>query len=49
MGGVLLAERAILRELEAVGVVLLVLHRIVVSLFAFAAGQGHSYSHDGSP
>ena len=46
MYGMLLAERAILVELETVGVVLLVLHGIVVSLLAFAARQGNFYSHD---
>jgi hypothetical protein len=37
MIGVLLAERAVLAENESIGIVLLILHRIVVSALAFRA------------
>ena len=42
---VLLAEPAILVELELVRGILLVLHRIVVSLLALIASQRHFYAH----
>ena len=46
MLGVLAAERAVLVHLKSVGIVLLVLHRIVVSLLALAARKGDSFSHN---
>lgn len=49
MNGALLAESAILVKLNSVGVVLLVLHRFVVSLFAFAANKGNLNSHMSVP
>ena len=39
MSGVLLAETAVLVQLDAVGGVLLVLHGVVVTLLALGAGQ----------
>ena len=44
----LAAEPAILLEFETVGVVLLVLLRVVVALFAFCAGKGNLHSHIGT-
>jgi hypothetical protein len=46
--GVLAAETAILLEFESVGVVLLVFLRVVVTLFAFAAGKSNLHSHIGT-
>ena len=48
MGGVLLAESAILLHLETIGVILLVLHRIVVSLLALGASQSDFNAHNGT-
>ena len=42
----LAAERAILTELDTVGVVLLILESIVVPLLALAAGQCDLHAHD---
>jgi hypothetical protein len=42
------AETAVLFELESVGIVLLVLLRVIVALFAFAAGKGNLHSHFGT-
>ena len=42
---VLLAELAVFLHLNTIRIVFLVLHRIVVSLLAFRAGQGNLYSH----
>lgn len=47
MLGVLLAEPAVFAELEAVGIVLLVLHGVVVALLAFRAGKGYFDAHVG--
>ena len=44
--GVLAAERAELSHFQTVRIVLFVLHRIVISLLALAAGKGDSFSHD---
>jgi hypothetical protein len=49
MQGVLLAERAILAELELVGRVLLVLEGIVVSLLALIASERDLDSHFSAP
>ena len=46
MKRVLLAEAAMLLHFKSVGIVLLVLHRIVISLLALAACKGDSFSHD---
>ena len=43
--GMLTAETAVLAELQAVGIVLLVLEGVVVSLLAFGAGQGDLNAH----
>mgnify|MGYP003485232624 CR=1 FL=1 len=45
MERVLLAEAAILVKLKLVRGILLVLHRIVVSLLALVASQGNFYAH----
>ena len=45
MDSMLLAETAILLHLEPVRAVLLVLHGVVVALFALSAGQGDFHSH----
>ncbi len=45
---VFLAEPAILFHLEPVRVVLFILHRVIVALFAHCAGQGYFYSHNGT-
>ena len=45
MGSMLLAETAILVHLEPVRAVLLVLHSVVVALFALSAGQCNFHSH----
>jgi hypothetical protein len=47
--GVLLAEGAILVQLKLVRGVLLVLHRIVVSLLALVASQSDFHSHLTAP
>lgn len=44
--GMLLAEFAILLELDAVGRILFVLIRPVVAILAFGAGQGYIRPHD---
>ena len=44
--GVLLAEFAILFQLDAVGSIFLVLVRPVVAIFAIGAGQGNIRPHD---
>ena len=49
MKRVLFAELAVLAELKAVRIILLVLRGVVVPLFAFSAGQCNSDSHDGFP
>ena len=46
MDRVLAAEAAVLGELQPIGVVLLVLERVVVPLFALGAGQCDFYAHD---
>jgi hypothetical protein len=43
--GVLLAETAILAQLDAIGCVLLVLGRVVVAALAFVAGKGDFDTH----
>jgi hypothetical protein len=48
VGGVLVAETAILAELDAVGVVLLVLESIVVPLLALSACQCDFDAHSGN-
>ncbi len=45
MRSVSIAELAILFHFDAVRVVLLVLLRDVIALFAICASQGHIYSH----
>ena len=45
MQSVLAAETAVFVELETIRVVLLVLHRVVVALFAFAACKSDLDSH----
>jgi hypothetical protein len=45
---VLLTESAVLVHLKPVRIILLVLHRVVVSLFALCAGQCNFNSHDGT-
>ena len=42
---VLPAEGAVFVHFQSVGIVFLVFHRLVVSLFALAAGKGDSFSH----
>ena len=49
MDSVLLAESAILLHFETVRVVLLVLHRVVVSLLAFVASERDLDSHCSAP
>ena len=44
MHGVLAAETTILVHLDAIRSILLVLHRVVVSLLAFVASQGDFHS-----
>jgi hypothetical protein len=46
VGGVLAAEGAILVHLKTIGIVLLILHCVIISLLAFGAGEGDSFSHD---
>ena len=41
----LLAELTILVDLQPVGIVLLVLHRVVIPLLAFGAGKCDFHSH----
>ena len=48
MNSMLSAESAILLHFQAVGVILLVLHGVVVSLLALAASEGDLYSHFGT-
>ena len=49
MQGLLAAEPAVLVDLDAVGIVLLVFHRVVITLLAFAACQSYTNSHDLAP
>jgi hypothetical protein len=44
MGGMLLAEAAVLVHLEPVGIVLLVLDGIVITLFALRASQSNLHA-----
>jgi hypothetical protein len=44
----LFAEPAVFVHLKPVGIVFLVLHGVVVALFALCAGQGNFDSHDGT-
>jgi hypothetical protein len=46
MQRMLLAETAILIHLKTVGIVLLVFHRVVISLLAFCAGERYSNAHN---
>jgi hypothetical protein len=46
---VLFAETAVFADLEAIGIVLLVLHGIVITLLAIAACEGNSHAHSYSP
>ena len=48
MNGMLSAEPAILLHFQAVRVVLLVLHGVVVSLLTLVAAKGDLYSHFGT-
>ena len=48
MNGMLFAERAILFELQALGIVLFVLHRVIVAVLAFGALERDFCSVDGS-
>ena len=45
MQGMLLAELAVLVHLKTVGIVLLVLHRVVVSLLALCACERYLNAH----
>jgi hypothetical protein len=49
MERVLAAEPAILHELDAIGIVLLVLEGVVISLLALGAGQRDLNAHDDTP
>ena len=49
MNRVFLAEAAVLVHLKSVGVILLVLHGVVITLFALRAGQGNFHSHCSAP
>ena len=49
VNSLLLAESAILLHFETVRVVLLVLHRIVVSLLAFVASECDLHAHCSAP
>ena len=49
MNGMLSAEPAILLHFQSVGVVLLVLHRVVVSLLALVASERDLDSHCSAP
>jgi hypothetical protein len=49
MNGVLPAEFAILAHFDAVGIVLLILDRVIISLFAFRASYCNFYSHGMKP
>jgi hypothetical protein len=42
------AEPAVFAHFEPVGIVLLVLHRVIVALFALRASQSYFYSHNGT-
>ena len=48
MNGMLSAEPAILLHFQAVRVVLLVLHGVVVSLLALRASQSDFHAHNGT-
>ncbi len=48
MRGVFAAEAAVLAHFQPVRIVLLVLHGVVVALFALRAGQGNFDSHNGT-
>ncbi len=48
MKSMLLAEPAVLVHLKSVGVILLVLHGVVVALFAFCTRQSDLNSHFGT-
>lgn len=48
MQGVLAAETTVLVELKTIRSVLLVLHCVVVSLFAFIASECNFYAHLGT-
>ena len=45
MQSMLTAESAVLVHFKSVGIVLLVLHGVVVALFALSACQNNFYSH----
>ena len=49
MRGVFAAEAAILAHFQPVRIVLLVLHGVVVALFALRAGKGDLHSHSSAP
>ena len=49
MQRMLLAETAILVHLKTIGIILLVLHRVVVSLLALRAGERYSNAHLAAP
>jgi hypothetical protein len=49
MQRMLLAETAILVHLKTIGIILLVLHRVVVSLLALCAGERYSNAHLAAP
>ena len=48
VNGMLFAEAAILVHLQAIRIVLLVFHRVVVALLAFRASQSDLHSHNGT-
>jgi hypothetical protein len=45
VGGVLLAETAILAHFQTVRIILFVLHRVIIPLLAFRARQGDLVTH----
>ena len=49
MQRMLLAETAILVHLKTIGIILLVFHRVVVSLLALCAGERYSNAHIAAP
>jgi len=48
MDSMLSAETAVLVHLQTIGIVLLVLHRVVISLLALRAGERYSNAHSGT-
>jgi len=46
MNGMLFAETAVLFELDSVRIVFLILHIVIVTLFALGASKSYSRSHN---